>query len=224
MSTKITKHYFKYGNKKYFRSKAEDITMGAAGKKYDPIGANAYLAVEDRVQRRHLEKRVRYSTTSTIYWSKESKSDVDANGTFKFFGINLKTGKSASYSSAKSANLKLVKFVIDEGPLKRMLNNDANIIRNYMADEGKDARIVSMIWIVVEAELAEHFKKYARSNTSVKAMGQELEITVSGGSKGSQTIRVSPGTCFAYAMHKVKKWNKGKTRIEDMEDDFKGMG
>ena len=53
--------------------------------------------------------------------------------------------------------------------------------------------------------------------------GADLELTASGGTHGSQTAAISAGTTFAYLLHKVKEWNKGKNQIENMEDDRKGM-
>ena len=41
--------------------------------------------------------------------------------------------------------------------------------------------------------------------------------------RGRTTMIWDPGTTFAYAMHKVGKWNKDKTRIEELEIDAKGM-
>jgi hypothetical protein len=50
-----------------------------------------------------------------------------------------------------------------------------------------------------------------------------LELTATGGTHGSQTVAISAGMTFAHLLHKVKEWNKGKTQIENMEDDRKGM-
>ena len=58
----------------------------------------------------------------------------------------------------------------------------------------------------------------------LEAAGSELELSVSGGKQGTQTIRLGEGTCFAYKLYKVKKWSKGKEQIEDLEADYKGMG
>ena len=102
-----------------------------------------------------------------------------------------------------------------------MLNKDANGARNYLADEGNDGRIVSEVWIVLEAELAEHFETSGSLLASAK--DSDLKVTAKGGKHGTQTITLSAGTTFAYKLHKVKKWNKGKTQIEDMEADYKGM-
>ena len=76
---------------------------------------------------------------------------------------------------------------------------------------------------VYHRSYAEHFAAHASTSTTVRAVGNELSITVAGGRDGSQTVRLSKGTTFAYKLHKVKDWNKGKTRIEDMEADYKGF-
>ena len=52
----------------------------------------------------------------------------------------------------------------------------------------------------------------------------DLSVTAKGGKHGTQTITLSAGTTFAYKLHKVKDWNQGKTKIENMEADYKGMG
>jgi hypothetical protein len=34
----------------------------------------------------------------------------------------------------------------------------------------------------------------------------------------------SEGATFAFLMLKVKKWGKGKSVVEELEDDLKGLG
>lgn len=220
---KITKHYFQFGTIKYFRGKAENVELCSYGEKKDPFGPEAYLAVEAKVKREHLKDRLRFLEPVDVNWSQQSKADVEVNGRLQYFGLNGKVMMSGSYEHAKSANLKLMKFFINAGPLKTMLNKDANGARNYLAEEGRDGRIVSEIWVVMEGGLAESFATSGAINTSVNAVGGDLELTVEGGTYGSQTVKFPEGMTFAYLMHKVKKWNKGKTQIEDMEDDEKGM-
>lgn len=225
---KVTKHYLKIGSTKYFRGKAENVELCSFGEKKDPIGANAYLAVQANVKREYLVGKVKEVPPVTVDWDRATKADVETNGLVKYFGLNAKAAMSASYEKVKSGHLVLTKFFINEGPLTTMLNQDAGGARKYLAEEGADGRIVSEVWVAMEAELAESFKTAASISTSASgAVGNgsaALEITANGGAQGSQTISLSPGTSFAYMLHKVKKWNKGKTRIEDMEDDRKGMG
>lgn len=222
MGTKITDHAFEFGSVKYFRDNAHNVEMGSFGEKKDPVGAKAQLDVEDKVMSTILDSRVKYNTTTTINWNEVSKADLETGASLKFFGIGGDTAQSFGYEKGKDAKLELINFAIDEGPLKDMLNNDAGAARIFLANEGNAARIVSEVWIVVEAELSEHFRTYGSTSTSVHAAGNSLSITASGGKQGSQTVTLSKGTTFAYKLHKVKDWNKGKTRIEDMESDNKG--
>jgi len=224
METKITDNYFEYSTVKYFRGVAEDCVIGSYGKKRDPIGARAHLDVQTSVKDDYLASRVKYITTVDIDWSQTTKADVEVNGQLQCFGLNTSAAVGMSYENAKNGKLKLTKFGIDEAHLTGMLNNDAVNARNYLADEGSDGRIVSEIWVVVDGKLGEHFSAYGSLSGSVKANGNGLEFSATGGSNGQQTITLSKGTTFAYLMYKVKDWSNSKTHIEDMEPDYKGMG
>ena len=224
MATKITENYFEFGNQKYFRGNAHLVQIGTYGEKKDPIGARAYLDPQSKVQTEHLESHVQTGTVATVDWGQTTKAAVEVNGLLKFFGLNGKIDTNGTYEKVKNAHLKLANFFILEGPLTSMLNTNADGARHYLADEGNDGRIVSEVWVVLEAELAEHFGAYASSSLSAEAKGAELEITVTGGKYGSQTITLSQGMAFAYKLYKVKNWINNRTDIEDMEADYKGMG
>ncbi len=222
MAINITKHSFKYGSQNYFRGNAHLVELATFGEKKDPIGAKAYIDPEGKVSRKHLKNIVKKGKPVSIDWSQTTKAEVEANGPLPVFGLNTSAAASFSYQKAKSAKLKLFNLSISEGPLKKMLNNDANAARNYLADEGKDGRIASEVWIVMEAELAEQFDTAASVSFSEKA--SDLSVTAKGGKFGTQSITLSQGEIFAYKLHKVKDWSKGKKQIEDMEADYKGMG
>jgi hypothetical protein len=224
METKVTEHYFKYGGNQYFRENAHNVDLASYGEKKDPVGATAYLDVQNKVKAEDVAKRAKYNTTAEIDWNQTSKVDVGANGFLKFFGLGGEAAVSTSYEKAKSAKLKLINFAIDEGPLKMMLNNDADGARKYLAEEGNDGRIASEVWILAEGKLAEHFATSGSISVSVDAGTKGLDVTAKGGKEGTQTIRIDAGATFAYKLHKVKDWNKGKTQIENLEADWKGMG
>lgn len=222
MGTKVTENYFKFGVNKYFRGNAHLIEMGTYGEKKDPIGAKAYLDPQNKVKREHLVGRVVKGQPVAVTWSETKRSALEVNGPIKVFGVGVNVAATYSHSKVSTANLKLYNLSIIEGPLQNMLNTDADGARKYLAKEGGDGRIVSEIWVVMEAELATHFD--TSGAVSAKVSGVDLEVTASGGTAGSQTIKLAAGTTFAYKLHKVKKWNKGKTKIEGMEADYKGMG
>lgn len=223
MATKIAEHYFEYGTLKYFRGNAHLVEIGSYGEKKDPIGPQAYLDPQAKVKSEHLESRVKCGVPVKIDWNEVSKAGLEAQADLKFFGLGKKGAVSFNHQKAKDAKLELVNLVINELPLEAMLNHDADGARNYLAEEGNDGRIVSEVWIVVDAELGQHFAAYGESSASVQAFGSSLEVTVTGGKHGAQTVTPSAGSTFAYKFHKVKKWNKGKTEIEGMEADYHGM-
>lgn len=224
METKITENYFEFGNQKYFRGNANMLQTATFGQKKDPIGAKASLDPYGQVNADYLADRVTSGAIVTIDWSQTSKVAVEVNGLLQYFGLNGKIETNVSYEKVKTANLRLANFFMNEGPLKKMLNTDADAARKYLSDEGNDGRIVSEIWVGMEVELAEHFSTYGSGKLSVKkGNAGAVKITVDGGKYGSQSISISPGTVFAYKLHKVKKWNKDKTQIEDLEADYKGM-
>ena len=123
---------------------------------------------------------------------------------------------------AERMKLKLVSIWINENPLKNCLNQDANSVREAMAKEGNDARIASSILVATTAELAQEFASSASGSVTVSALGNEIGVSVGSGKSGTTTIRLAENTTFAYGLHKVKKWSKGKTQIEDLEDDWYG--
>ena len=223
MATKITDNYFEFGNQKYFRVNAHLVQVGTYGKKKDPLGARAYLDPQSKVQSKYLEGRVQTGPVATVDWGQTTKAAMEVNGLLTFFGLNGKIDTNGTYEKVKNAHLKLANFFILPGPLTSMLNTDADGARHYLVDEGNDGRIVSEVWVAMEAELAEHFEMYGKSSLSAKANGAELEMTVTGGKYGSQTITFSTDTTFAYKLHKVKNWSNNKTHIEEMEADYKGM-
>lgn len=222
MATKVTEHYLEFGGMKYFRENAHNVEMCSYGEKKDPLGPRAYLDVQNKIKSEHLEGRVKFNTRTGINWNETTKAEVEAQGVFKFFGLGKDVAVNGSYEKAKEAKLELISFAIDEGPLKTTLNQDAGGARNYLADEGSDGRVASEVFVVVDAALADHFATYGSASLSVQAAGSSLGITVSGGKNGAQKVTLSKGTTFAYKLHKVKDWNKGKTQIEDLEADYKG--
>jgi hypothetical protein len=222
---KFSDRFFKYENKKYFRANAHQIELCTFGEMKKPITGVNYLSPEGKIARRHLEKRpIKMTPSVEIDWSTVSEADLDAGAKLRFFDLGRDHSVSFDLNRARSAKLKLVSFYINEGPLKRCLNQDANAVRNAMADEGADARIVSEAWVAMAAELAEHFDVQFKNSNSVSAFGSELGITVSGGKRGDQTIKLDQGSIIAYRLHKVKKWSKDKHQIEDMEDDYYSFG
>jgi hypothetical protein len=226
--TRVQKHTFVYNGERYFRDKSEDLLMCSYGEKEDPLGTKASLNVTNHVDRANLKGRVRYVTTADIEWDRQAQSEVEATVGLKYFTVAASGTASFSYEKAKNGRLKLAKFVIDEGPLKSLLNNEAVGARRFLAQEGRDGRIVSTIWVVVEGGIAESFAAAGTTTGAIEAealSGLKLKLTAkhAGSSSGTTTIVLEEGTTFAYLMHRVDRWNNDKTRIEELAIDAKGL-
>jgi hypothetical protein len=228
MGTKITDHYFEYENRKYFRENAHTLDLGSFGEKKDPIGPTGFLEEHAKVMSSILAPHVETDEPVSIDWAETSQADIGAGVNLKFFGVGVNAAQSIGYTNAKSAKLKLLPISIPEGKLIKMLNGDggakpAGTARKFLADEGADGRIVSQVWVLMEGELAEHFSSNASNSIEVKALGQSVNISASGGKMGTQTIELSAGSTFAYKLHKVQSWtDRSKTRVERVEADYKG--
>ena len=222
MGTKISEYAFEANGVKYFRGNAHSVLLGAVGKKKDPVGAKSYLDVKTRIRGEHLSGDVHHKTTLQIDWDRTSRADLGLGGTLTFLGLNG-TG-SVGVEKAKTTNLVLAFFDVEPGALKRILNGKANGALKSLADEGADGRVVSGIWAVVEAQVADVFATSGSISVSGSAGGNELTLTASGGKTGSRTIVYPSGATFAYELQKVADWDDGKTVIGELKLDEKGMG
>lgn len=222
----IEASYFKYGGTKYFRRDAPVVKLGSYGQKKTPLLAINYLAVEDTIATEKLAAHAEVSKSGPVIidWKKYSKTDVSANFGFKYFTMGAKTALTGDYETFKSAKLKLVMFSIAEGPMKKAING-SDAVLNYLKKEGSDGRVVTRVWVVVDAKLATHLENSTTVTLSGKA-GGAIEITAklsaSSSTSESHTIILPKGMVFAYLLSKVKDWNKGKTEVLNLAEDPQG--
>jgi len=225
MSIKITDSKFVYSAKSYFRGGCEDVNLVSFGEKKTPLGKAPYLYVAGTVTPQNLGKvNVTVSGPYPIEWEKFSDSDVNVG--IKYLTV---AGGQVGFSrnAAKSANLVLMKLSLSSNALENLLNKHAHAARNSLKEEGDDARIVSDVWIVMEAQLAS--KVTTGGNVSVSAplgaSGFTLEVGGSTSSTISTKVQIPEQTCFAYLLNKVKKWDKvsGEWMVKELEDDTKGL-
>jgi hypothetical protein len=215
----IKDSYFKASDgNRYFRRNAPAVGVGYNGEKKEPLTEANYLAVDGHIKYDLLDGKIKKQPAVEIDWAHENKTDVEAYIDYYFVA-----GGTLEFSHAKAieAHLKLIRFNIEQSTLKSVLNNDAGKVRQSMKDEGNDARVCSSAWVVMSGDLAERFNTSAGLEVSGTANGLSITAKGDGSWSGSETITFSPGTVFAYGLHKVKKWNGDK--IEEMEDDWQSL-
>lgn len=217
----IRDSYFKApdGNR-YFRRNAPAVAVGSYGPKKQPATQANYLAVNGNIRYDLLDGKVKKLKSVTVDWARERAADVEVGVDYYFVA-----GGTASFTHKKAieAHLKLVRFHIEATPLESLLNKEANKVRQELKEEGGDARVCTSVWVVMDGKLAEKFD----TSLTLGASGttpQGLTISASGGGawSGSERITLAPGTVFAYALHKVDKWDGDK--VERLADDWQSMG
>ncbi|MBW8172958.1 hypothetical protein K0651_07845 [Ornithinimicrobium sp. Arc0846-15] len=236
----VRPNYYKHNNKKYFRNAAENVLLGSFGEKKSPVGGRNYLSVEGQVPSHILDNYARKVTTVKENWQAATQVDLGSSSVagFDVAGSSLSASRQTSFSLSdlRSADVELVKFVLDEGDVKRVLNQNYTRARTAMSNEGNDARIATSVWIAMSATLARDFSVGAELEMSASADGIKITsyVEADGKAKGSlmiarrvkNVITLSQGTTFAYGMHKVKTWEQSRRRgrVMDLEDDYQGMG
>ena len=215
----LSNNAFKYGKVKYWRGKAENVRLGSYGEKKTN---GKYLAVEAHMKAKHFETKVEVAGPFKINFKDFKKKTL--GGKIRY----LKAGGSGalSWEKAKKGKLKLMKFFLTEKNLKSALNKKADGALNGLIKEGGDGRVVSEIWVVVEASFGEEIRRAGGFSASYNGKTLELRGRAKSSSTHRNAIQLAPGTTFAYLMHKVKKWKKKKGKkvgVDNMEDDQPGM-
>lgn len=221
----VEDHYFKYGSLKYFRDGVENTKICSYGRKHaEALGPISYLEVQNQVKREYLAGKVDYVTTATVDWERQSAAAVEANGKISYFVASGQGAVSGSYSDVKKANLKLMKFVINEGPLLEILNQDAAGALKCLSDEGANGRIVSQFWVGLAGTIEEQFTSALASGGSVSATVAGASLVLGVQAKGTSsthaTIVVDSGAPFAVALCKVSNWDDHRTRAAKLGDDY----
>lgn len=75
----------------------------------------------------------------------------------------------------------------------------------------------------MEGTLAESVSNATSVSIGASKSGTEVEIAFTNSKTGTTRIIHSPGTTFAYGLHKVKKWTDHKSTVENVEVDYYGM-
>lgn len=198
----------------YFRGNAENVQIGSHGDKKAPITSMNYLDVDGTIPRDKLGT-VESVLVLTIDATKTSKTDLfgKLSDVSEVFGVSA----DAAWEKVKSQKLKLVKFVFNNGQIKKAANQSQKVLES-LKDRGKGARIANQVFVVMTAEMAETFSR----STSIDASATDgkVKLTAKGGtsSSGNAQYTLSKGSTFAYGLVKID-WDKGKDKIDSLEDD-----
>ncbi len=220
MTIKMTDRYFKYGGHKYFHVSADEVNLGTYGKKKVPFGKVGYLDVSGRIRPDHLADEPLNINTVEIDWDHLTSTDIGATGGLTYQGVGVNVSHTFNLQRARSAQLKLVSISISENPLERVVKHEANYVRRQMDDEGNDARVVSKIWVAMEAQLADDLSVGTMTGANVSYAGASLRLNIGTNIRNRSVVRLAPGSTFAYRLSRIRRWNNSRTEVEDLALDY----
>ncbi len=220
-NTEVFDNHLKYDGKNYYRVGAEDTYLGAYGEKKSPILQGNYLEVQDGIPATKI--KVNKVVEAVIDWTKTTEANL-------IFGINVSKifGFSAdvAYDKMKSGHLHLYKLVVDLKDLENAAEDSPKHLKT-IDNFGNDARIVSSIFVVLDATQTEAFSTATSFTVSVDA--GIINVTPKNGGPmsvgvavaGTNAVSVSAGSVYAYGLVEIK-WAKDGT-IEKLTDDQWGL-
>jgi len=214
-----------YEHFSYFRVKSDELRPGSVGRKRGTLN-QTYVEEWNRIPNSYLADYVRFDVAVAVEWKDQKASEVEANGKFTYYSASVAGGAKAGYAEAKSLNLKLIKFRIEPARMQAILNNnDADLIRRHLRDEGNDGRVVLETWYAIDREGADLFESTRSGKATFAATigGGDLNVTASSttGTRRSVTVNVSAST-FAYEPFSVRSWTKDD-KVDGLTGDEHGI-
>ena len=211
----IGDNVFKYNGKRYFMASAEDVQIGSYGKKKTPITQANFLEVQGHIGFDKL--KVQEAGVVEIDFKESKATDVKAKlGTA---AGHLGLGVDTAYTKLEKGELKLVKFVVENEPLKKTANDLPGVLNN-LDSYGNDARIAHQIFVVLEAETAT--KMTTATTVTVSGEKDGVKLTAASTTKNGRdtTVTLSKGMTYAYLLVKIDWDKKAKDlRIEELNTD-----
>ncbi|MCA9700810.1 MAG: hypothetical protein KC431_25000 [Myxococcales bacterium] len=211
----VKESHLTYGGVGYFRGHAEEVELGSIGEKRTPLTSMNYLEVKDRIPAGKIS-RVK-SVLVDIDFASSTKSAFGIKLAVPINGVPVSLGASTAYSKLQSGELRMVKFSVDNNVMKNAANASSARLKD-LAKWGNDARIAHQLFVVMSGEIATAFSNNTNVELGVGASGLEATANVATGGTRQTTVQIAAGTCFAYLLLKID-WNKGKTQIDDLNDD-----
>lgn len=220
----VKDNHLTFGGVSYFRGHAEEIMLGAVGRKRVQLLKQNYLEVRDRISVPKMD--IAKATVVDIDFSKTTNSSFRTVISAIVKGVPVRFSGDSTFQKLRSGELKLVKFSVTNNAMKDAANNSPQILRDLI-EWGPKARIAHQIFVVMEASLANEFDNNVTAELSAGVDGIKAEVGGGRSSSGRTEVQISQGTCFAYLLAKIE-WNakrkKKKSEIINLRYDQWSLG
>lgn len=207
-----------HNNVGYFTAGSDMIGLGTYGKMLkSPFAPNRLEPWAEFPQKKMV---VQEATAIDIDTKSSKKGDVDAalDG-INVLGMNIRIGAKAGFKMAEDKDIRLVKLWVQPRDMEEAIN-DSNKHRADLAEEGSDARVANVVFVVAEWE--ESKKLTNSAGFDVSGSNGTLELTINGrvGAGAGETIRITEGSCAGYGILKPV-WDHSRKSKRDKVVDLK---
>jgi len=210
MSANILKDtYLKVENVKYYRSNG--VKLGDVGTKR--TSAFSVNRVDSQSSIPAPKMKVRFGESITM------TSEL-ANSIASVFTYGALSGAGLK-SQLTRGKLRLTRYFLEDTDMIKGIEKSPRLI-DTIRHIGRDARVVSEIWVVASANIVEESKN-AGALGFAGSGGGGTGVSMS---KGSSSISISPGAVLAYMLHKIdwkEKQKKNWSQIDLMIQDPRGF-
>lgn len=217
--TKMTKNMLVVAGEKYRTKKAEDATVASMGVMSTPLGG--VFAFEHKY---NSPKRLNVPITKPQMIDLKdiqiTKGAEKGKISIPLFG---KISSKKLFSGLKYGQYKLLKLKVLTGPYKDRLNKDKAFLRKVREQKPKDkVRIVTAVWIVIQAEFGKKITKAINDKAEFNIKGIDFNIDWAAAKTKDVKVSLAPGSVFAYEVSKVI-WTNKREKIRDLKPDKAGI-
>jgi len=199
-------NFLKVNNTNYYRSNG--IQLGHVGKKNTSIFS--VNRVDAQINIPAPKMKVKYGETFVM----DEDSATEIAGSVSFKGLSLKAFK----KKLIEGDLKLARYYMKNRVIENAIEDSPRLIESIKSF-GRDARVVSDVWIVVDAEIIEKTKGGG-------TLGFKNSVSGNASLEGETTMVLSTGTVIAYMLQKInweEKQKKNWSKIDYLSEDPWGL-
>jgi hypothetical protein len=219
---KVTKDSLKYAGNSYFRRNAPKVTLVSFGKKRHPVGQSGYVDVEGHIE--PPKSKIMKLTTIDLEWDRSTSDEVIAHlspAQLKLAGAEV----SVARKLATTGELSLLMLAVEHHELETHINRTAKLL-NELKESDNDTRLVTVVFVVLKAEIAETLDTSVAASAAVTIKGITLDVKGRHSETGTTKLEISAGSPFAYSCADIvwdKPSKRNRTKVEHLRSDFKGM-
>jgi hypothetical protein len=194
--TEVSASTLKFDGIRYWRKKASEAKLGSVGQKMTPMAGKNYFQKVQDAPNGIFDVTIDGQTTITTAEAHE----------WGVTAAHSNVAGSAGGSGKYKGKLTAYKMRIDLGNTSGDLRFETNRHNGHLQavkSEGDRARLISAVWVLVDAEES----KAECYSGDLKVTNGTMSVTASASGCSTSSWTIQPGSIIAYEMVKVDEWD-----------------